>query len=206
MENGSKIKTICVYGAGSNTLDQSYYDAAFELGRLAAKRGKAIVYGGGNTGVMGYLAEGASSEGGKVIGVAPEFMKPRGVLYGKCSEIIYTKDMRERKKVMDDLSDAFIVMPGGFGTLEEYFEVLTEKTLGLHTKPIALVNTNNIWDSLESLAVFFEDQGFITEACHRAYKVCATPEDALDFIDNDPGMDREAKWLKYVATEEDALG
>ncbi|MBQ3274290.1 MAG: TIGR00730 family Rossman fold protein [Christensenellaceae bacterium] len=201
----SSIKRICVYGAGSSTLDRDFFDAAYELGALAAKRGIGVVFGGGNSGIMGYLAKGTADNGGELIGVAPEFMKPRNVLYSRCTELIYTEDMRERKRVMEELSDAFVVMPGGFGTMEEFFEVLTAKTLGLHMKPIALVNTKGVWDELETFSKRLLSEGFISESCIGSYRICPDPAGALDFVMNDPDKDKEPKWVKYVVKEEDIL-
>ena len=203
MSNDSEIKKICVYGAGSSDLDQEYFDAAYELGRLAAERGIGVVYGGGNTGIMGHLALGVVDNGGELIGVAPEFMRPRNVLFQRCTELIYTADMRERKRVMEESSDAFVVMPGGFGTVEEYYEVLTAKTLGLHSKPIALVNTRGVWNEMEAFVRVILKEHFTNETCVGAYRLCSTPAEALDFVMSDPGRDKTPEWMKYVATEGD---
>ena len=129
----------------------------------------------------------------------------RNVLYSRCTELIYTEDMRERKRVMEELSDAFVVMPGGFGTMEEFFEVLTAKTLGLHMKPIALVNTKGVWDELETFSKRLLSEGFISESCIGSYRICPDPAEALDFVMNDPDKDKEPKWVKYVVKEEDIL-
>lgn len=205
METETKIKRICVFGAGSSDLDREFYDASYSLGKIAAEKGIGIVYGGGNTGVMGYVARGTVDNGGELIGVAPEFMRPRGVLFERCTQLIYTESMRERKRMMEELSDAFIVMPGGFGTIEEYYEILTAKTLGLHTKPIALVNIRGVWNELEACMHTLLEEHFTNEECMGAYRLCDTPEQALDFVISDPGMDNEPKWMKYVVTEGEAL-
>lgn len=193
------IKNICVYGASSAHLKSCYYDAAFDLGEKAAQKGWGVVYGGGDTGVMGAAARGVVSKGGKLIGVAPEFMTDWGVLFSGCTELIITKDMRERKKTMEELSDAFIVMPGGFGTLEEYYEILTAKTLGLHSKPIALVNINGIWDGIAAAAHRLKEEMFTNEECVNASRLCGSVDEAISYIQSEgekPVANREMKYTK----------
>ena len=121
---------ICVFGASSRDLKQVYYDEAFALGAILAKRGHSIVFGGGTSGLMGSAARGAKSQGGYLIGVAPKFFDEPGVLYEGCDEMVFTETMSERKKAMEDMSEAFVTLPGGIGTFEEFFEALTLKQLG----------------------------------------------------------------------------
>lgn len=196
------IKCICVYGAGSMDLDKEYYDAAFELGAKAAVKGWSVVYGGGKSGVMGYTAKGVIYENGELTGVAPKFMLHRGVLFEDCTRLILTKDMRERKQRMDEMADAFVVMPGGFGTLEEFFEILTEKTLGLHSKPIVLVNIRGIWDSLAKVASDMLKEQFTNQECVDAFKIVNTVDEALDFVSKDSETLMSPRWMKYVAGDE----
>lgn len=118
---------ICIYGASSAQLEQIYYDKTEELGKMMAKRGHGLVFGGGATGMMGSAARGVDVEGGYILGIAPRFFDKPGVLYQNCSEFIFTDTMRERKKLLEERSDATIVTPGGIGTYEEFFEILTLK-------------------------------------------------------------------------------
>ena len=116
---------VCVYGASSTELEQKYIDAVYELGKEMAARNMGLVFGGGAQGMMGAAARGVRDGGGSIIGVAPDFFDVDGVLFPDCTEFIYTKTMRERKQILEDSSDAFIITPGGFGTLDEFFEILT---------------------------------------------------------------------------------
>ena len=128
---------ICIYGASGDELAQEYFDAAQSLGRLIAEGGHSLVFGGGSRGLMGACARGALSRGGEIVGVAPRFFDEPGILFPGCSRFVFTETMRERKAVMEDLADAFVVLPGGIGTFEEFLETLTLKQLGRHDKPIA---------------------------------------------------------------------
>ena len=136
---------ICLYGASSPALDRAYFDAAEEFGRLLAQHGHTLVYGGGAQGVMGAAARGAADADGKITGIAPNFLNVDGILFDRCTEFILTDTMAERKAAMISRADAFVMAPGGFGTLEEFFEVLTLKQLGRHNPAIAILNTNGFW-------------------------------------------------------------
>ncbi len=173
---------ICVYGSASTELDQVYTDTVYELGVKMAKEGIGMVYGGGAQGVMGAAAQGMYDNGGDIIGVSPEFFDVDGVLFKHCTRFIYTKDMRERKKTMEDLADAFIVAPGGFGTLEEFFEILTAKQLERHNKAIVVLNTAGYYDTLLDFISIAMDQNFIKEACKKLYYVCGNVDEALSYI------------------------
>ena len=118
---------ICIYGAASADLDQIYYDKTEQLGRLMAKRGHGLVFGGGETGLMGAAARGVAAEKGYILGIAPKFFDKPGVLYQKCTDFIITETMRERKHLLEEKSQATIVAPGGIGTYEEFFEIFTLK-------------------------------------------------------------------------------
>ena len=160
---------ICVYGASSSELDRAYFEAARELGRLLAAEGNSLVFGGGAGGLMGACAEGAAERGGEILGIAPRFFDEPGVLYPGCTRFLYTDTMAERKTAMHRESDAFIALPGGIGTFEEFFETLTLKQLGRHGKPTAL---------LERAA----EDGFLSRRCFELFAVCATPEEALEHV------------------------
>jgi uncharacterized protein (TIGR00730 family) len=185
-------KTICVYCASSEAVPIDYFQAAKALGREIARRGHTLVYGGGNIGLMGALARAVTAHRGRVVGVIPQALAQLG--YEGADEMIVTADLRERKAVMEARADAFVALPGGFGTLEELLEIITLKQLGLHDKPIVLVNTAGFYDPL--VAVF---EGIyaaeFTKAVYRAlYHVAPNPVDALDYVDGYRPVDLPKKW------------
>ena len=175
---------ICIYGASSNKLAQIYYTEAYKLGELMAKGGHTLVFGGGQGGLMGACAEGAHAHGGKIIGVAPRFFDAPGILFPHCQQFIYTETMRERKAIMEEQSDAFIVLPGGIGTYEEFFEMLTLKQLGRHGKPMAMLNTNGYYDPMAVMLQNTVDEGFMSASCMDLFGVCSTPAEVLDYVLN----------------------
>ncbi len=175
---------ICIYGASSNKIDQSYIEHGEQLGRVIAERGHTLIFGGGANGLMGAAARGAYEKGGKIIGVAPSFFNVDGVLFEKCDKLIRTETMRERKQKMEDLADGFIMTPGGIGTFEEFFEILTLKQLGRHQKPIAVLDTNGYYDTLVQLMRDAVDQEFMTESCLSLYGVFSSPDEAVDYIEH----------------------
>lgn len=158
---------ICIYGASSDTIDGSYKKAAWELGRKLREASFDIVFGGGATGLMGAAARGFRSteteKVGNLIGVAPRFFDKPGVLYEDCSEMIWTETMRERKQKMEELSGGFVVLPGGIGTFEEFFEILTLRQLKCHNKPIILYNINGYYDRIRDLLKQAVEDHFMAE-------------------------------------------
>lgn len=170
---------ICVYGASGDRLDAAYFEAAAELGRLIARSGHGLVFGGGAGGLMGACARGAAECGGEITGVAPRFFDEPGVLFEGCTRFLYTGTMRERKQLMEEMSGAFIALPGGIGTFEEFFETLTLKQLGRHGKPIALLNTLDYYAPLTALLENAVRGGFVSRRCLDLYVLCARPEEAL---------------------------
>ena len=176
------LQTICVYCSSSNRIALPYFDMADEVGRLLARRGYTLLYGGGNVGLMGQMARAVHAHGGRVVGVIPEALKTReGVAYHVADELITTETMQQRKAILFTRADAFLVLPGGFGTLEEFMEVLTLRQLGYHDKPIALVNTDGFYDPLLDL---FEH--FYREQVARArdsFYFTPDPEDALLYLE-----------------------
>jgi len=153
--------TLCVYCASSADIAQPYKDAAVELGRMAAERGIDIVYGGGRVGLMGLVADTALAAGGQVTGIIPGHIAAMEVAHQTLTELIVVKTMHERKKMMFDRSDAFIILPGGMGTLDEMLEILTWKQLGLHDKPVILANIDGYWDRLLAVIDHGVAEGFI---------------------------------------------
>ena len=177
---------IAVYGAASSLIDESYKEAGRELGRKIAEGGDGLVFGGGANGMMGAAAEGAFEKGGYILGVVPHFFKEANaeVSFKNCTEFIYTDTMRERKLQMEENSDAFIISPGGIGTFDEFFEILTLKQLGRHNKAIAIYDINGFFDELaKSLQRMVEEQ-FITEDCAELTRVFTNADEMLDYIRN----------------------
>lgn len=175
---------ICVYGASSSTIDKTYIDAGEELGKVIAENEYGLVFGGGTNGLMGAVARGMHKKNGYIIGIAPKFFNVDGVLFEFCSEFIYPENMRDRKKIMEDLSDAFIVTPGGIGTFDEFFEILTLKQLGRHNKPIAILNTNGYYDHLSSFLQNAINENFMSAQCKDLLFVSDDPNEILDYIKN----------------------
>ncbi len=170
---------ICVFGASGDNLDSVYFEAAFNTGREIARAGHTLIFGGGNGGLMGACARGVSSLNGDIIGIAPRFFDEPGVLYRECTDFIYTDTMAQRKKLMEDRCDAFIVLPGGIGTFEEFFEALTLKQLGQMCKPIAVLNTAEYYNSLLRALDTAVEGGFLSRACLSLFTVCGKPGEAV---------------------------
>ena len=190
---------ICVYGASSTLIDKSYIESGEALGKLMAQKGHSLIYGAGGSGMMGAVARGVYSRGGHIIGVVPDFLKVDGILFEHCDEIIYTETMRERKKIMDDNAEAFIVTPGGVGTLDEFFEMLTLKQLNRHNKPIALLNTNGCYNCLDMMIKDGIARKMIGEKSLRLYKLCDTPEEVLDYVETYSEEMMDITELKHIA-------
>lgn len=177
---------ICVYGAAGAHIDGIYIEKTEELGKKLASRGHSLVFGAGGTGVMGASARGAKRAGGFVHGVVPTFFKEQGVeqLFEECDKTTYTETMRERKAIMEETADAFIVAPGGVGTLEEFYEALTLKQLGLLDKAIVLLDINGYYAGLHRFMESAAKQKFISESCLNLYKVVTDIDDALDYVES----------------------
>lgn len=171
---------ICVFGASSDDLAQPFYDAAQALGRAVAAGGHTLIYGGGAGGLMGACARGAGELDASIIGVAPRFFDEPGILYKDRGQLIYTDTMAQRKQLMEEKADAFIVLPGGIGTFEEFFEVLTLKQLGCHAKPMVMLNTLGYYDALAELLKKTADFGFMSRRCLELFSLCESPQAAVD--------------------------
>ena len=170
---------ICVFGASSDRLDRDYYDAARRLGELIGRGGHTLVYGGGRTGLMGACAGGVIAAGGGLVGVAPHFFDEGDVLLKEQGAFVFTETMAERKSKMEQLADAFIVLPGGVGTLEEFFEVFTLRLLGRQSGNIVLLNTCGYYDALYALIADSIEKGFTARDALALLPLCDTPEAAL---------------------------
>lgn len=175
---------ICVYGASSSTIDKGFINGGEVLGKMIAEKGYGVVYGGGKEGMMGAVARGAVSNGGNVIGIAPGFFKVDGSLFDGCTEFIYTETMRERKKLLEEHSGAFIVTPGGAGTFDEFFEIFTLRQLDRHRKPIAIFNINGYFDPLNALLENAIKLNFMTEANRSLYFISDNADEILSYIEN----------------------
>ena len=157
----SIIKAVCVYcGSGPGT-NPKFVESARSLGRILAENHIRLVYGGGSIGLMGALAESVIDHGGQVTGIIPDFLKAREMMFRRAQEIIVTRDMHERKRLMFEHADAFVALPGGVGTLEELVEQMTWAQLGRHKKPILMVNVDRFWDPLCALLDHMRDMQFI---------------------------------------------
>jgi hypothetical protein len=182
----SRIRAICVYCGSSNAVAPEHLAAAGEFGRLAAGRGIEIVFGGGRVGLMGALADGALNAGGRVTGIIPEHLRDLEVHHDGVSEMIVVDSMHTRKRRMFELSDAFCALPGGLGTLDETFEIITWKQLGLHDKPVVLVNVDGFWDPLLALLAHQLEAGYIRTRHAGLYRVAEGIGSVFDTLDAAP--------------------
>jgi len=178
----TSIKSVCVYCGASASADDLYQNSASELGSKMAKADLQLIYGGGASGLMGMTANAVLDNGGEVTGVFPEFLSKFETPHKGLTEIHIVESMHLRKQKMAELSDCFVVMPGGFGTLEEFFEILTWRQLQLHDKPVFLVNLNGYWDPmLEMLNRIFEEK-FARETHRSCFAIVDTVDDLIDAI------------------------
>lgn len=192
---------ICLYGASSEAINKFYIEGVETLGREMAKRGHVLVYGGGARGLMGAAARGMRAGGGKIIGVSPAFFNIDGVVFKDCTELIVTETMRQRKQIMEDKADAFIMVPGGIGTFDEFFEILTLKQIGRHSKAIAILNLNGYFNEIFRLLQKAMDEKFMKEACHELTAAFTDIYEMLDYIENYNGHLVDIKDMKHLSEE-----
>ncbi len=190
-----KLNSICVYCGSSPGNDQEIINKAQELGKTLAKRDITLVYGAAKIGVMGAVAQASLDDGGKVIGVIPEFLKIKEVVHLGLTELIINDTMHERKMKLQELSDGFITLPGGFGTMEELFEVLTWSQLALHQKPVGLLNVNGFYDDLLSALKNMVDKGFLKQENLEILLVDTSVDGLLEQM-QDFTPQAMPKWLK----------
>ncbi len=179
-------KTVVVYGASSADAEKVFVDAAFELGGLIARSGKRLVSGAGSTGLMAAVENGALDAGGISIGIIPQFMVDNGWLHEGLTEVIITPTMHERKNRMAQMADAVVALPGGTGTFEELFEIITWKMLGLFVKPIIILNTDNYYDPLLDMLDRTAQRHFMNPVFKKLWAVAKTPEEAIELVDKLP--------------------
>ena len=166
---------ICLYGAGSTQIKSKYLDESYKLGEEIAKRGHSLVFGGGSTGVMGAVSKGAIDNKGKVLGIAPEWMEEYEGMCKDCDEFIYTESMDERKSLFLKHSDAFIIAPGGIGTLDEFFEIIVLRKLNRHDKKIIVFNMFDYYDPMFEMIDFMIAEGFMKEEIDKnTFKIADT--------------------------------
>jgi len=180
--SGVSIQSVCVYCGMSQHIDESYRQTARDVGASLAQHGMRVVYGGGRLGLMGLVADSALQAGGKVIGVIPEHLRAREVQHTGLTELIVCEGLHKRKRTMFNKADAFVVLPGGFGTMDETLEILTWKYLGLHNKPIIIFNKNNYWDPLLHLIDNVIKQGFAPQECYHLYKIVLTLDEMFEAL------------------------
>ncbi|WP_297086424.1 TIGR00730 family Rossman fold protein [uncultured Draconibacterium sp.] len=187
---------ICVFCSSSNAINPVYFEATQQLGKLIGQGGHTLVNGGANVGLMEAATVAAVEAGGKTIGIIPEKMIERSLTSDNAHEVIITPDMMTRKEKMREISDAFIALPGGFGTLEEILEVMTLRQLSYHTKPIVFVNTNNFFDHLFKQFELSYVELFAKDIYRKLYYVAETPHEALNYITNYKAFELDTKWFK----------
>ena len=189
-------KLLCVYCASSDRLDPKYAAAAAELGGEMVARGWGLVYGGGKTGLMGAVARAVKQAGGKVVGVIPEFMKARELAYDEADELVTVITMRERKLLMETRADAFVTLPGGWGTLEEILEILTLRQLDVVKKPCVFLNQGGFYDPLLGLFDRMVEEKFIKPSNLALFRVAATVPEVFAQIESAAGAKAESKWFE----------
>ena len=193
----NKINSVCVYCASSTKIDSVYFDAARELGTLLGQRQIRLINGAGNMGLMSAVSDAALRAGGEVTGVIPRFMVEQGWHHTGLTKLIETETMHERKRMMADLSDGVIALPGGCGTLEELLEIITWKQLGLYLNPIVILNINGFYDSLLDMLQRAVDENFMRKEHSAIWKVASEPEEAVNLLYTTPVWNKEIR--KFAA-------
>ncbi|PZQ47652.1 MAG: TIGR00730 family Rossman fold protein [Micavibrio aeruginosavorus] len=193
----TKIQSVCVYCGSSSRVDQSYKDAAVELGKMLAANKWDLVYGGGRVGLMGLVADSALSAGSKVVGIIPKHIQAREIEHTDLTELHIVDTMHVRKQMMVDRADAFVILAGGLGTLDEFFEILTWKQLGLHDKPVVMVNVNGYWTKMVEAIRYIADQKFMREEDFGMFQVVDSVADVAQALSNAPHerFDPSSKWI-----------
>jgi cytokinin riboside 5'-monophosphate phosphoribohydrolase len=186
---------ICVFCSSSNGVDEVYFDVAEKLGILIASGNHSLIYGGANVGLMEKIACTVRNLNGKILGVIPQKIYDRNLYSNHPDELLVTQTMDERKAIMRDRAEAFIALPGGFGTLEEILEVITLKQLDYHRKPIVFLNSNGFFDDLFTQFEKSYSEHFAKENYRKLYHISNSPEETIDFIVNYQYEDLGPKWF-----------
>ena len=191
----SSLKTVCVYCGSSDQTDEVYLRAAQAMGEALSERGLGLIFGAGKTGMMGRVADAVLANGGQAIGVIPKIFETPELMHNDLSELHVVESMHARKAMMMELSDALVALPGGFGTFEELFEALTWSQIGLHHKPIGVLNIDNYFTPLLDLIEHAREQGFIYSE-HRQLLISETqPQDLLDRLSSYHPPDGLDRWV-----------
>lgn len=189
------MRSICVYSGSSDKIHPDFQDAAYEMGAVLAKKGIVLVYGAGSTGLMGAVADGALESNGKVIGVLPKIFNTPRLAHQNLTRLEIVEDMHQRKARLAELADGFIALPGGFGTMEELFEILTWAQIGLHTKPIGLLNVRHYFDLLLDFIDSARAEGFIYAEHKSLFSSSETPSALLEALQNHFPPSGLERWL-----------
>ncbi|HLF87838.1 MAG TPA: TIGR00730 family Rossman fold protein [Anaerolineales bacterium] len=189
------MKSICVFCGSSDKIPAYYLDAAADMGAILAQRGVRIIYGAGGTGLMGAVANGALAAGGEVVGVIPEFFNTPHLVHKKLTVLEVVETMHQRKARMAELADGFIALPGGFGTLEELFEIITWAQIGLHKKPIGLLNTRGYYNPLIALTEHARKHGFIYDEHRQLFTYADHPVPLLETMVNHKTPEGLEQWV-----------
>jgi len=189
------FKNICVFSSSSDAIAPEYFEAAREVGTLLARNQMTLVYGGGKIGLMGAVALAVHRDGGHVVGVLPRYLRKKEVAYEAADELIISRDLRERKAIMEERADAFVALPGGFGTLEEMLEILTLKQLGQHAKPVVFLNTADFYRPLLGVFEQLYHKRFTRPEHRELYHVATAPADVFAYLEAYQTPEPGSKWL-----------
>ncbi len=189
------IKKICVFSSSNSAVNSVYCDTAVDLGKRLGQEGFDLTFGGADVGLMGIIARSAQNHGAKITGVIPRSFAEKGIAYQTADELITSNNLRDRKEIIESKSDAFIALPGGFGTMEEIIEILTLKQLQYHNKPVVFINTNGYYNNLIAQFETGYQENFAKREFKELYHVSESPKDAIDYIKNYTPQDLPAKWF-----------
>ena len=192
-----QFNSIAVFCGSAMGKKQEYIDCASELGQFLAKHSITMVYGGAAVGTMGIIADSSLNHGGKVVGIIPSFFSKNEIVHHGLTELIYVDSMAERKRLLAERSDAFIILPGGFGTLDELFEVLTLSQLNLHQKPVGILNINGFYDHLIKQLEVMNQEGFLRDNHYQMFVHDTTLEGLYKKMESF-SISHEEDWLKWA--------
>lgn len=189
-----QLKSICVFAGSSAGIKTEYKEAAVSLGRCMAQKNYRLIYGGSRMGLMGEVANEMLQHGGEVIGIMPRGLFSGEIVHTALTELIEVESMHERKATMHELADAYIALPGGFGTFEELFEALCWAQIGIHKKPVGLLNVNGYYNPLMQMVQHAVDEGFSTDSAIRLINISDTPEQLISSMDTYTSPSEDQKW------------
>ncbi len=191
----TKMKTICVYCGSADQVNPAYLQAAREMGQAVAQRGWQLWYGAGSTGMMGAVADGALQAGGEVVGVIPQLFNTPVLAHTRLTRLEVVDSMHERKQRLAQRADAFVALPGGYGTFEELFEILTWSQIGLHQKPVGLLNVLDYFEPLLKMVSHAQQEGFIYREHRQLLTSADNPQELLAALENHRRPDGMDRWL-----------